>query len=220
MMCERVNIRGIRIIGDQRMINNDGIDIDSCRDVVISDCIISTDDDCLVLRAMQRLHDEPAVCELVTVTNCMLDSTCQGIRIGCPSDATIRNSSFSNIVISSRLNGVVCNHPRQYLAPQCSGRADIQNIMFNNFVIDCGMHPIKIDVEDGIALSRLAGFSFANFRMRSGKPILIKGSPETIIRDVSFSNMTLHAACAEPIICRYCDGLRLDHCNLSVKDGI
>ncbi len=215
MLCERVSIRRIRIIGDQRMINNDGIDIDSCRDVTVSDCIIRTDDDCIVLRAMQGLHDEPAVCERVVVSNCVLESTCQGIRIGCPSDAVIRNCAFSNIVISSRANGIVCNHPRRYLSPQRGGTADIRNIMFDNFVIDCGRHPIKIDVEDGIALSCLAGFGFANFRMRSGGPVLIKGSPETIIRDVSLSNMTLHAAGAETVVCRHCEGVRLDHCSLT-----
>jgi len=53
MQCERVQINKIKIRGDQRMMNNDGIDIDACKDVTVSDCFIKTDDDCLVLRAIQ-----------------------------------------------------------------------------------------------------------------------------------------------------------------------
>jgi len=215
MMCERVSIHRIKIIGDQRMINNDGIDIDACRDVTVSDCLIRTDDDCIVLRAMQGLHDEPAVCERVVVSNCVLESTCQGIRIGCPSDAVIRNCAFSNIVIASRFNGIVCNHPRRYLNPARGGTADIQNIMFDNFVIDCGRHPVKIDVDDGMALKCLSGFSFANFRIKSGGPILIKGSPETIVRDVAFSNVSVAATGGDAVLCRNCAGVRLDNVNLS-----
>ena len=103
MKCERVQVHGARIWGDQRMINNDGIDLDSCRDVTVSDCIIKTGDDCLVLRAIQQMFDEPSPCENVAITNCVLDSWCQGIRVGCPSDGTIKNCTFDNLTIKENL---------------------------------------------------------------------------------------------------------------------
>ncbi len=99
MLCERVSIRRIRIVGDQRMINNDGIDIDACRDVTVSDCIIRTDDDCIVLRAMQGLHDEPAVCERVVVSNCVLESTLPRASVSIPE--SVRESATAPSATSS-----------------------------------------------------------------------------------------------------------------------
>ena len=43
--CRRVRIRDIRILNDDRGANNDGIDPDCCRNVVIVNCIVSTGDD-------------------------------------------------------------------------------------------------------------------------------------------------------------------------------
>lgn len=149
MMCERVHIRGIRILGNQKMINNDGIDIDACKDVTVSDCIITTDDDCIVLRAIQGMYDTPAICENVTVINCVLDSTCQGIRVGCPSDNIIRNCAFSNIVITAR-TGINIDNPKSYQSNDKVG-LDLHNIVFSNFTINADGCPIRIYVEEGIA---------------------------------------------------------------------
>lgn len=52
-LCNDVSISGITITADQKMINNDGIDIDACRHVRISDANIKTCDDCIILRAMR-----------------------------------------------------------------------------------------------------------------------------------------------------------------------
>jgi len=147
-----------------------GVNIDACRNVTISDCLMDTEDDCIVLRAIQYLYDDPAVCENVTVTNCVLKTACQGVRVGCPGDAVIRNSTFSNLVIESTNNGILFENPHRYLPPDARPRADVSDIVFSNVVIRCRRWPIKILVEDGIALRRLSDLSFSNFRIRSGAP--------------------------------------------------
>ena len=43
--CEDVAVRDLRIRGDLRVPNNDGIDVDRCRRVRISGCDIDTGDD-------------------------------------------------------------------------------------------------------------------------------------------------------------------------------
>jgi len=217
MKCERVGIRGIRIFGDQRMINNDGIDVDSCKDVTISDCVIRTGDDCLVLRAIQNVFEQPSPCENVTVTNCVLDSWCQGVRVGCPSDGVIRNATFSNLVIHSRSNGILFENPKRYLIEDSSGSASVHDILFSNVTIECGRLPIGIVVEDGIALQRLSDLSFSNFRIRSGGPCTVKGSPETMVRDVSFNNMRIETSGQDAVICRHCEGVKLTNVELSSR---
>jgi polygalacturonase len=122
MRCEGVTIQRITITGNRRMRNVDGIDIDACRDVTISDCRFDTEDDCLVLRAIQHVYDEPVTCENVVISNCILRSGCQGVRVGCPSDGTIRNCTFANLVIESSNNGIVFDNPaRRSAARHCPG---------------------------------------------------------------------------------------------------
>ncbi len=192
--CEDVAIRRIKITGCQRMINNDGIDIDGCRRVTVSDCLIRTGDDSLVLRAIRKGPDRTACCEDVTVTNCVLDSWCQGIRVGCPSDDTIRNCTFSNIVIQGEGRGIIFNNPKRYLRPGCTGYMDVNNLVFSNIVIDTKRVPIGINVEEGITLRHLGGVTFSNCRIRSDQPCKLEGAAETIIEDVRFSQVKLNKA--------------------------
>ncbi len=215
MQCEGARIHGISIGGNRRMRNMDGIDVDACSNVTISDCRIHTEDDCIVLRSMRHLYDSPAVCENVTVTNCVLSSSCQGVRVGCPGDGVIRRCTLSNLTIQSECNGIVFDNPRVYLRAGSPGSADISDILFSNCVIHCGLTPIKVSVEEGIALPRLAHLSFSDFRIHSGRPCLVQGSPETIIRDVRFSNMQIETSGEDALLCRYCRGVNLSNVELS-----
>lgn len=187
--CEDVNIHRISVTGNQQMINNDGIDIDDCRRVAISDCFIRTGDDCIVLRAIRKTPEHHACCEMVSVTNCILDSWCQAIRVGCPSDDTIRDCSFSNIVIKGRGNGININNPKRYLRKGCNGFLDLNNIVFSNMIIESDRVPIWINVEEGIRLRHLGGISFSNVRISSDNPCRLDGCPETFIDDVRFSEI-------------------------------
>ena len=215
MKCERVSIRGVRVHGDQRMINNDGIDIDSCSDVTISDCTIKTGDDCLVLRAIDGVFSEAKPCEKVTISNCVLDSWCQGIRVGCPADGTIRNAVFSNIVIHSGNNGILLEHPKRYLLPGSTGSADIHDIRFYGMVIQSDGSPIRVNVEEGIALKRISDLSFSDMQIRSILPCRIEGSSNTVIRNVGFSNMRIVTSGNDAVVFRSCEGIRLDNVELA-----
>ncbi len=68
LACEDVVIDGIKIHSRVRA-NRDGIDIDSCRWVRISNCHIYTGDDAIVLKATAHRK-----CEHVTITNCIISS--------------------------------------------------------------------------------------------------------------------------------------------------
>jgi len=95
MGCEDVRIEGIRVF-NHATYNNDGIDIDGCRNVRISNCRLDTDDDALVLKS--TFDGE---CRDVTVTNCVLSSHCNAFKLGTESNGGFRNITFSNSVIHS-----------------------------------------------------------------------------------------------------------------------
>ncbi len=194
-LCEDIDIAGIAIDCEQKMINSDGIDFDGCRRVRVRDSRFKTGDDCLVLRAIrdqQRggngTEETPVVTEDVVVERCRLDSPCQGVRIGCPSDDTVQNAVFRDIVFTGR-NAIVSKQPCVYLEAGDSGYLKTKNIRFENWKIDCWGNPVEILVEPGIALRDFGHFTFRNIKVKAAKPIVVKGSAETPVRGVHFENL-------------------------------
>lgn len=81
--CTRAVLHGLRIAGDRPRWTNDGIDLDCCSEVTVSDCVIDVGDDALTLRGNDEPLKNKKGCENITVTNCILRSHRDyGIRIG------------------------------------------------------------------------------------------------------------------------------------------
>jgi polygalacturonase len=215
--CENVNIHRVKVIGDQKMINNDGIDIDACRNVSVSDSFFKTGDDCLILRSIQGQLERPAVCENVTVTNCVMDSACQCVRVGCPSDSVIRDCVFSNLVMKGH-NGINIDNPARYLMKGDSGSMDLRNILFSNVTANCSGTPVRVCVDEGVKLAGISGLTFSNFRIKSALPIIVTGNKDTIIRDVTFSNIKAETSGADAIVCRHCAGVKMSNVELSNQE--
>ncbi|MBI5689740.1 MAG: glycoside hydrolase [Verrucomicrobia bacterium] len=95
LACDRVRLRGLRVFNHVSY-NNDGLDLDGCHDVQVSDCVIDSDDDALCLKStLDR------ACENITITNCVLSSHCNAFKLGTESNGGFRNITFSNNVIVS-----------------------------------------------------------------------------------------------------------------------
>ena len=218
--CEDVHVHRIRVTGCQQMINNDGLDIVSCKRVTVSDSFFRTGDDCLIVRAIRKFPDDHAVCEDVTVTNCVLDSWCQGIRIGCPSDDTIRRCTFGNITFKGRGNGINIDNPVRYLSKKWNdtGFLDLRDLVFTNFVIETERCPIRIYAEKGVKLKYIGGMTFSNFRIKSKQPIKLQGNPETMIEKIRFSEITLETPGSQAIVSEFVRKLDLNQIEL-ISEG-
>lgn len=96
--CEDAMIHGITIDAPLHGPNTDGIDIDSCSRVSISDCNIRTGDDAIVLKSIGMPgNDRP--CSDITVTNCVLTTPCNAFKLGTESAVGFENITFSNSVV-------------------------------------------------------------------------------------------------------------------------
>jgi len=93
LACDDVLIDGITVHSNGAG-NNDGIDIDSCHRVRISNCNIYSGDDAIVLKATSD-----RVCKDVTVTNCNLRSDCNAFKLGTESNGGFQNIALSNCTI-------------------------------------------------------------------------------------------------------------------------
>ncbi|MBN2269691.1 MAG: glycoside hydrolase family 28 protein [Sedimentisphaerales bacterium] len=93
--CDRLTIRGIAVFNHVAY-NNDGLNIDSCRDVVITGCNVDSDDDAIVLKS---LSTRP--CENVVISDCIVSSHCNSIKMGTESGGGFQNITVTNCTICS-----------------------------------------------------------------------------------------------------------------------
>ena len=185
--CEYVQVTGVHIYNHPHTRNGDGLDIDSCRFVTVSDCIIDSGDDCITLRGNPGRLKQPRPCECVTITNCILKTICNSFRIGV-GDGIIRNAVISNCIIhGSRMGVTLCSKysPAKGVL--------LENIQFENLRIDAQL-PIAILTnaggrKQGPALQPIRDIGFHHIRGSGCSSIRVIGYDEGDIGDLSFSDV-------------------------------
>ena len=133
--CKDVKVEGCYVHTKRKeyhTFNGDGIDIDRCKNVTVSNCRIDTSDDCITLRAStaHRLQN-PMDCELVTVTKCNLSSSCNAIRLGV-GEGNIHDAVLSDITITDTKQAF--NIVGAYV--KGNRGTDIYGIRFNNIKVE------------------------------------------------------------------------------------
>lgn len=94
--CTNVTVRGINV--ESWNTNNDGCDPDSSTDVLIEDCVFSTGDDSVAIKA-GRDQDGWRVGKLsenIIVRNCTMNSKANGLCIGSEMSGGVRNIFLEN----------------------------------------------------------------------------------------------------------------------------
>ena len=190
--CDYVVFDKCKILAEVRYPNNDGIHINSSRNVTASNCDIVTGDDCIVVRANNRSLAENKVCEKVTVTNCNLTSYSGGIRIGWISDGVIKNCTFSNLVMTDTVIGISIVLPDFSKVPD-RGREDtlIENLLFNNIVMDkIYGRPIKIYIgqTDGTRCEAIRNIYFSKVVASGLEFPYLCGRKDNKIRNIYFND--------------------------------
>jgi len=93
--CDRLTIRDIAVFNHVSY-NNDGLNIDSCRDVTITGCTVDSDDDAIVMKSLSL---NP--CQNVTISDCIVSSHCNSIKMGTESGGGFQNIAITNCAICS-----------------------------------------------------------------------------------------------------------------------
>lgn len=101
MASHDVVVQGISLYSRTANYNNDGIDIDGCENVRISDCYINSLDDAISIKAT---GNKPV--RNIMINNCMLSSHCNAIRMGAENFAGFEDVHFSNCHIFESANGI------------------------------------------------------------------------------------------------------------------
>lgn len=124
--CENVLIHGITIDTDLKLPNADGIDLDRCRRVRISDCEISSGDDGISLKTCEEFPEHGVTSDIV-ITNCTIESTSSAVVVGVDATSEIRDVVVSNCVIRSSHRGLAVN---------LGQGGNFSNILFTDCVVE------------------------------------------------------------------------------------
>lgn len=189
--CDRVTIRGLQILADVTYPNNDGIDLNCCRDVTVSDCHIECGDDAIIVRANSRSLHENKPMERVTVTNCLLRSGSAAIRVGWTNDGVIRHCSFSNIVMTDTYTGISIRIPPCETINTDWGREEtlIEDMAFSNITMDgIFRFPIQawVTSDPGTKVEAIRDIRFSNIHSKGSHFPYFWGRENNLLRNFSF----------------------------------
>jgi len=134
--CEKLRIEGIKVFNHSNK-NNDLMDIDGCKDVVITRVTGDADDDGITFKGTSD-----RVSENIVVSDCIISSHCNALKFGTETTAGFRNVTITNCVIrksavKTALTGLaegICG-----IALEMVDGGIMENISISNIVID-GTH--------------------------------------------------------------------------------
>jgi len=224
--CEDVYIEGLTILNPPHSWNTDGIDPESCRNVRISGCYISTGDDCVMIKSgYKHIPGRPfQPSENIAVTNCTFNAGGCGVGIGSETAGGVRNVSISNCACDGTTCGLYFRTAR--------GRG---NVVENVSAVNVVMRNLE---ETGIVVSMFYEDEdratlhpvdvrtpiFRNFQCSeilldgAQTSVVVEGLPESPIQDLSLNNLFVKAA-DRGISCYQVRGLSVNNAVVNSTSG-
>ncbi len=149
--CEYVTVVGMKSKNPHYYFNSDGIDIDCCRYVTVSDCILDTGDDAIAIRGNEfRLKNRPHPCEYISISNCVLGSASCSVRVGVGREGAIRHVRVSNITITRGAPMI------QFMsAYKGHGNVTIQDVNFSNISASNCARALELDESAGVKIENI-----------------------------------------------------------------
>lgn len=189
LACDGISIDGITVLSKCNA-NNDGIDIDGCQRVRISNCDIQSGDDAIVLKSTLNRP-----CKNVVVTNCLLSSDCNAFKLGTESNGGFENIVLSNCAIyDTRLAGIALEQVDGGVLDGVS----ISNIAMTNvrgpifILLGNRARPFKEEMErPGVGVLRNVSISNVQASGADRVGCCIAGLPDHPVENVTLTNIRI-----------------------------
>ncbi len=236
--CKRVTITGISILNglyEDDGPNTDGINPDGCSNVIISNCCLLCGDDCIVLKITEK--SQTKICRDVVVTNCVLQTSQTGLKIGTETHGEFRNITFSNCTVFDSGGGFA-------LIMRDGGLID--GVVVDNITID-SKHPKQLDGQgiyiwshrrnDDTSWGMIRNVLISNMTINAAGGIFITGAKEKHIEGLTLKNIRInisggrytnehenpsdpftafgHFTAPYDIFCRHVDNLKLQNIQIN-----
>ncbi len=193
--CENVKIDSLTIKNHPRSPNTDGIDITNSKNVLITNCNISTGDDaiCIKNKSGSKYFENPwqnrsKYTEDILVKNCILESDDAAIKLGTGSAYHTRNCRFQDITIKNSRYGI---------ALFMMDGGIYSDLSFKNITIKTGgrqkdEYGIFVDTHRRDSLSAIGtikNISFKDIDITTNGLLYFSGYPEKEISKITLENV-------------------------------
>jgi len=218
VLCENVIVRKLTIISHGP--NNDGCDPESCKDVLIEDCLFDTGDDCIAIKSGRnndgRRINVPS--ENIIVRNCFMKDGHGGITVGSEISGGFRNLFAEN----NRLDS-----PDLWTALRVKNNASrggkIENLYFRNTTIgqvSRAVVEIDFNYEEGAKgnfIPYVRNYVVENLTCTKGnRAVDLQGLDNAPIFDVVMKNCTFGSVDKASVI-KNVKGLKLENVKIGGK---
>ncbi len=201
LACDDLQIIGIKVFNHSNK-NNDGIDIDGCNRVTISNVIVDSDDDALCIKSTSGRASEN-----ITVSNCILSSHCNAFKLGTETNTGFKNIAASNLVIKPSVVSEKYTYGHlegsSGLALEMVDGGILDGVVISNVKIEGTFTPIFIRLgnrarpyRDGQVITQvgqLKNVSIDNVMVTGAKNLgcSITGIPGYPVKNISLSNISI-----------------------------
>ncbi|MCH5302541.1 MAG: glycoside hydrolase [Prevotella sp.] len=209
LACDRLRLEGLRIT-NRNNYNNDALDLDGCHDVIVRGLLADSDDDAITLKSTS-----PRLCENIRISDCVVSSHCNAVKLGTETNGGFRNINISGIVIKPSAD------QREKFFGQWTGSSAIsleivdggvlENVNVSDITVEGTESPIFIrlgnrgrgyiakdlDAGDIVPITHVGtinGVHLSNIHIRNAGATgcSITGLPGHPVKNVWLSDITLH----------------------------
>lgn len=172
LACDRLKIEGIKV-QNRNNYNNDALDLDGCHDVIVQGMIADSDDDAITLKSTS-----PRLCENIRISDCVVSSHCNAVKLGTETNGGFRNINISGIVVkpssdqSSQFFGAPSKIGTSALSLEIVDGGVMENVNVSDFTVEGTESPIFIRLGN-----RGRGYKLRN----AGTGLSGNGNEDTII---------------------------------------
>ena len=144
LACDRVRIDGIKVF-NRNNYNNDALDIDGCHEVIVRDVMADSDDGGITLKSTS-----PRLCENILISDCVISSHCNAVKLGTETNGGFRNINISGIVVkpssdqSSQFFGAPSKIGTSALSLEIVDGGLLENVSASDFTVEGTESPIFI----------------------------------------------------------------------------
>ncbi|MBE7218925.1 MAG: hypothetical protein INR64_10685 [Caulobacteraceae bacterium] len=189
--CEDLLIQGLAIDNNLLIPNNDGIDVDRCKRVRVSDCAITAGDDCLIVKT-SRNFPQFGDCSDVVMSNCTLRSSSAGVKVEPEGPGRLHDCIFRGLTITDSNRG---------LAIFNRDGAVVERLVFSDLIITTRLHhdmwwgkaePINVSNlprRASIGPCVMRDLRFDNIVCQGESGVFIHGWPGSTLERLTFSNL-------------------------------
>lgn len=240
LMSEDVTIRNLTIRNPWYSQNGDGLDLESCKNVVIQNCGFDVGDDAICIKSGKDKdgRDRGKPTENVIVNNCVVYHGHGGFVVGSEMSGGVKNVHVSNCTFigtdvglrfkSTRGRGGVVENI--YIS-----NIDMVNIPAEALLFDLyysGNSPVPTDEEKLQDKDKLAALlppvteetpSFKDIYVKNvtckgaGRAAFMQGLPEMNLRNIQLSNLTISSTMGIEMI--DADGIIMENVNITAEKG-